>query len=136
MLLAKTPKISMDDMDTPRVTLIIGSFILSIILTLFFWGTRKLYLLFLSALERYHMQLFNFSETPRSKVAKKYLPPMEPLQEQESLEYSTKYFESKSNYTPKISFHDPALFAPIIEEDLYTMNKTEDESTSLRTCPV
>ena len=78
-VLAKTPKISMDDMETPRLILIIGSFMLCLVLTLFFWGTRKLYLLFLQALERYHVQLFNFAETPRSKVAKKYLPPMEPL---------------------------------------------------------
>ena len=75
----ETIKVSIDDKQLPRIILLVISFFISLGLTLYFYGTKRLYQFFSSSLKRYHSLLFNFSETPRSKVAKKYIPPMEPL---------------------------------------------------------
>ena len=43
---------------------------------------RKVYLSFKVSLEQYIDFLLMFEETPRSKIAKKYLPPMDVLEEE------------------------------------------------------
>ena len=44
-------------------------------------ASRRNYINFNLSLERYHKFLLSYEETPRSKMVKKYLPPLDPLME-------------------------------------------------------
>jgi hypothetical protein len=52
-------------------------------------GCRKSYLLYGDSIQKYHKFLLEYEETPRSKMVKKYLPPLEPLLEATSAHEKT-----------------------------------------------
>jgi hypothetical protein len=64
---------------------------------------RKVYLSFKVSLEQYIDFLLMFEETPRSKIAKKYLPPMDVLEEEttsmfnETVRTSSRQFRLRPN---------------------------------------
>ena len=48
------------------------------------FGCRKTYFKYWHSIDKYHRFLINYEETPRSKMVKKYLPPMDTLMEEHS----------------------------------------------------
>jgi len=89
---------------------------------------RKVYLSFKESLEQYIDFLLMFEETPRSKIAKKYLPPMDVLEEEttsmfnETVRTSSRLGEkfrltSKRPNTNMIREHSINSYKRLIEEE-------------------
>ena len=72
-------------MKKPVIALLMTIIAIIIIITIMYWCARKTFQKFKMAIDDYETFLFNFKETPRSKYAKKYIPPLEPLPEESTI---------------------------------------------------
>lgn len=69
----------------PIITLLMAIIAIIVIITILYWCARETFQKFKLAIDDYETFLLNFKETPRSKYAKKYIPPMEPLPEESTI---------------------------------------------------
>jgi len=79
--------------------LIVVSILLCVLVSLAGFFYRRFMLHFERILEQYEQFLLSFNETPRTKIVKKYVPPMEPLYEddgsQNTLNHTSVFFERR-----------------------------------------
>ena len=76
---------------------------------------RKVYLSFKESLEHYIDFLLMFEETPRSKMAKKYIPPMDVLEE-ETTSMFNETVRTSSRLGDKLRLTDKKVNAPMSRE--------------------
>ncbi len=115
-----------------------------IIFTVMSWFTRLAFQKFRFAIESYEGFLLKFEETPRSKYAKKYIPPMEPLPEEStimdntvSVIYNQKFSKNISNMTRSITslqlhssrpVEDNQIVEEILTEGIFSDTDSERKS--------
>jgi hypothetical protein len=71
------------------------------------WANRRVSICFRNCLEIYVFFMLKFEETPRSRVAKKYIPPMDVLQEETCSNYADTVLSGSMRnqvYTQNVSY--------------------------------
>ena len=101
----------------PAIILIVISVISMVFFTVATLICRRVYLQYLVVIKRFRAFLMQFEETPRSKFAKKYLPPLEMLVEESSVQ--------ETIYSVKNSFNRFSKVPPSI---LMTRSRASSES--------
>eukprot|EP00347_Sterkiella_histriomuscorum_P016509 403352910 len=108
----------------PTIILLVIIIINMIGVTVLTYCARKLFSHYHSLLKDFSIFLLNFTETPRSKMATKYMPPMEPLYEESSVCNTTisqiyphggsqsKNFRKASNFNSNIFSQTSKMFSP------------------------
>lgn len=71
--------------NSQLLTLVLAIISIIVIVTTLHWCARETFLKFKLAIDEYEEFLLNFNETPRSKYAKKYIPPLDPLPEESTI---------------------------------------------------
>jgi hypothetical protein len=121
----------------PIIALLMSIIAIIITITILYWCARKTFQRFKQAIVDYETFLLTFKETPRSKYAKKYIPPRDPLPEEStiidqtvSVIYPHKNSRGLSNMTKsQISgnYESKMITDNIVENILTTENMSEDD---------
>ena len=120
----------------PVITLLMTIIGVIILITILYWCSRKTFQNFKAAIDEYETFLLNFKETPRSKYAKKYNPPMEALPEESTIIDNTisviyphqKNSRGFSNMTKSVisGNYESKLVENMLVEDILTSENLSD----------
>eukprot|EP00347_Sterkiella_histriomuscorum_P005810 403355184 len=112
--------------------------------TVLTYCARKLFSHYHSLLKDFSIFLLNFTETPRSKMATKYMPPMEPLYEESSVCNTTisqiyphggsqsKNFRKASNFNSNIFSQTSKMFSPKTGAAVYFELNNNQQQNNLK----